>query len=79
MCVQFKVIVAQKNEDITNRKAMFFEQRITKKCTTDASFAGVSFRQPEKYINHKKTAYQDGFLFFRQPETPYPAMRTSDR
>ena len=54
MCVQFKVIVVQKNEDITNRKAMFFEQRITKKCTTDTSFAGVSFRQPEKYIVKQK-------------------------
>ena len=34
---------------------MFFEQRITKKCTTDTSFAGVSFRQPEKYIVKQKS------------------------
>ncbi|MBO7080665.1 MAG: hypothetical protein J6V99_01305 [Neisseriaceae bacterium] len=41
MCEEFKVVVAQKNEDISNRKAMFFEQRTTKKCATDASFAGA--------------------------------------
>ena len=35
-------VVAQKNEDITSRKAMFSSVSPTKKCAIYASFAGVS-------------------------------------